>query len=182
MKKVLFCVVAMFLLCGCVAVSPVLDVSLTPQFAETFPKSNRQSAIYRPVSWKALKNWTRDDHSEALSAFAKSCESMRDDLRWKKVCAEARALNGDDTIGARIFFETHFQPYEMISDGEKAEGLITGYYLPLLKGSRTQTARYKYPIYKKPSDLVQINLRAFGIEHKSIRGRLLSDGKVVPYY
>jgi membrane-bound lytic murein transglycosylase A len=63
------------------------------------------------------------------------------------------------------------------------EGLITGYYEPLLKGSRKQSKRYRYPIYTTPDELLVIDLGAVYPELKNmrLRGRL-QGRKVVPYY
>lgn len=158
------------------------DVQKTPQIAEPFHQSRNQSAVYRPVSWKKLPNWKKDDHAEALATFVRSCQVTQNDPRWSGVCAEAMTLDKTDHVGARLFFETHFQPYEVIGDGQRSEGLITGYYLPLLQGSRTPSKRFAYPIYKKPADLVLIDMPAFGRGSKPVRGRLTPEGEVVPYY
>ncbi|MGE4295901.1 MAG: murein transglycosylase A [Campylobacterales bacterium] len=158
------------------------DPQTTPRIAEPFPLSRNQSAVYKPVAWSKLPGWRKDDHAEALSAFVRSCRVMQADARWTSACAEAAQLTPEDAVGARIFFETHFQPYEIIGDGQRSEGLITGYYLPLLKGSRTPGKRFKYPIYQKPADLVLVDLPAYGRGEKPVRGRLTPEGRVVPYY
>lgn len=144
--------------------------------------SRNESAIYRSVNWQNLPNWKKDNHAEALSSFVNSCKVMQNDPRWKKVCLEAFEQDLNDSVGARIFFETHFLPYEVIADGQRKKGLITGYYLPVLNGSRTKTERYRYPIYKKPSDLVIVESALFGRNERSFRGRITADQKIVPYY
>ncbi|MDR2151640.1 MAG: murein transglycosylase A [Helicobacteraceae bacterium] len=170
------------LLCGCAAIKPSFDAQ-TPLIAEPFNETKNQSAVYRPVSWKALSGWKKDDHGEALTAFVKSCDRLAASPLWTKVCAEAKETSADDRVSARLFFETHFQPYEVIADGTNKEGLITGYYLPLLNGDRQKSKRFAYPIYKKPADLVVVDLRSFGINaRKEARGRLSSDGRITPYY
>lgn len=62
-------------------------------------------------------------------------------------------------------------------------GKITGYYEPILYASKTKTERYKYPIYKVPDDLVQIDLTSIYPELKNyrLRGRVVGK-KVVPYF
>jgi len=62
-------------------------------------------------------------------------------------------------------------------------GMITGYYEPLLRGSRTRTDTYRYPLYARPDDLITIELASLYPElaHKRVRGRLIGN-KVVPYY
>jgi membrane-bound lytic murein transglycosylase A len=166
---------------GCSAFLPQFNAEETPQFAEMFPKSKNQSAVYAPVSWSAIGGWRKDDLSEALSAFIKSCHKMDSSLSWEKVCNEAYGIDADDTVSARLFFETHFQPYEIYGDGNRRESLITGYYLPLLNGSRVKTERFLYPIYKKPPNLVVIDAKAFEINRKNFYAQLLENGMVVPY-
>lgn len=68
------------------------------------------------------------------------------------------------------------------------EVLYTGYYEATLRGSRTKSATFAYPLYKKPDDLVDIDLTQYGFysRHEGlprvIRGRLAEDNKVVPYH
>ena len=62
------------------------------------------------------------------------------------------------------------------------EGLFTGYYEPLLRGSRTPDAAYRYPLYRRPPDLVSVDLGQFDpeLEGRRIGGRV-ADGRLVPY-
>jgi membrane-bound lytic murein transglycosylase A len=183
MKKSFIGIIYIVLLCGCAGIKPTFDAGESPPIAESFNVSKNQSAIYRPVSWKELSGWKKDDHGEALATFIKSCETINAKSIWTKTCAEAKASNADDRVGARLFFETHFQPYEVIADGNSKKGLITGYYLPLLNGAKKKGGRFIYPIYKKPADLVTVDLAAFGVTgRKNVRGRLTSDGKIIAYY
>ncbi|MBS1216873.1 MAG: MltA protein [Proteobacteria bacterium] len=71
----------------------------------------------------------------------------------------------------------------MLQPDGGSEGLATGYYEPLLRGSRTPTARYRYPVYGVPEDLLGVDLPAFGITGRESRLRARLDGKrVVPYF
>lgn len=65
---------------------------------------------------------------------------------------------------------------------------FTGYFEARLKGSLKPSATYAYPLYRKPDDLVQIDLSQFyffdrfkGLP-RTIRGRLNTDNRIVPYY
>lgn len=51
-------------------------------------------------------------------------------------------------------FSKLFQPQRV--SGSRSEGLLTGYYEPLIKGSRTPDATYNIPIYRRPPDLVNM--------------------------
>jgi len=61
--------------------------------------------------------------------------------------------------------------------------LVTGYYQPLLNGSRVKDNSHRWPIYRKPDDLVNVDL---GLFSKNLRGKRISgmvrDGALVPYY
>lgn len=68
------------------------------------------------------------------------------------------------------------------SDGS-GDVLFTGYYVPLLEFSSVKTERYKTPVYRRPDDLISVDLREFGsdLPSKSLMGRV-SKGKLVPYF
>jgi membrane-bound lytic murein transglycosylase A len=88
-----------------------------------------------------------------------------------------------DREAARRFFETAFTPYRVTDEGGGAEGLITGYYEPLLRGSRRPSARYRYPVYAVPDDLLVVELAELYPELKGMRLRGRLEGRrVVPYY
>jgi membrane-bound lytic murein transglycosylase A len=48
-----------------------------------------------------------------------------------------------------------FQPYRVENHQGEATGLLTGYFEPLLEGSRTPTAQYSVPLYQPPAGLAQ---------------------------
>jgi membrane-bound lytic murein transglycosylase A len=68
------------------------------------------------------------------------------------------------------------------------EVLVTGYYEAQLNGSLTQSETYRCPLYKKPEDLVRIDLTQFPFYQKYkglpriLRGRLSNNNHIVPYY
>lgn len=100
------------------------------------------------LDFDALDGWAGDDHDAALSVFQDTCDRMRGP-EWRKLCALAKQAKPD--ISARAFFELFFKPV-LIEDG--AEPHFTGYFEPELRGSRNRTAQFRYPVYKKPRDLV----------------------------
>ncbi|MEX5727960.1 membrane-bound lytic murein transglycosylase A [Rhodovulum iodosum] len=96
------------------------------------------------LRFQDLKGWDGDDHMAALSVFRETCPDI-DRPDWGPLCA----LAGDLT-DARGFFELFFRPV-LIGDGTPA--LFTGYFEPELEGSRTPTARFRYPIYRYPPEV-----------------------------
>ena len=136
-----------------------------------------------PVAWSALPGWMEDHQADAWSSLQQTCtRAAALGPTWKQVCAEAALFTDVDDELARAFFETRFAPRAM-GNGEGVEGLVTGYYEPLLAGSRTRTARFRYPIYQRPDDLLVVDLGGLYPElaGRTLRGRL-QGRRVVPYF
>lgn len=137
----------------------------------------------RRGQWTELPGWPDDDPAAAWDAFLTSCSTLKNQTAWQSVCSEALAVPRPDPAAARRFFESRFVPYQLLQADGRAEGLATGYYEPLLRGSRKPTPRHRYPVYGVPDDLLTLDLPAFGIESREprLRGRL--DGRrLVPYF
>lgn len=144
----------------------------------------RAPGIGAPVSWTALAGWDAERPAAAWTALAQSCRKLPTrDARFRDICADMKLFPALDDAIARAFFETRFLPHAVVNETGGDEGLITGYYEPLLNGSRVPTGRFRYPLYRAPDDLVTVELGALypELNGKRVRGRL--DGKrVVPYY
>ncbi len=110
-----------------------------------------------------------------MAAFLKQCRTRRV-TGLERVCMEAEKASD-----AKRFFENRFRPFRLYDAGGD-EGLMTGYYEPLLYGSRHKSAHYPYPLYAPPKDLLHVELASLypALEHEYVRGRL-EGGKVVPY-
>lgn len=78
---------------------------------------------------------------------------------------------------------TYFSPWRATNPDGSESGLITGYYEPLLRGSKVRSERYRYPLYTRPDDLVSVELAALYPElaNRRLRGRVQGN-KLVPYY
>ena len=126
--------------------------------------------------------WQDDRIGEAWTAFLRSCATLGKQTAWLAVCGEAMRMDPPDDKAARAFFEQHFQPWQATQEDGGTDGLITGYYEPLLKGNRVRTARARYPLYAAPDDLITVDLASIYPELKSLRlrGRLVGN-KLVPY-
>lgn len=76
----------------------------------------------------------------------------------------------------------HFRVYRSTGGPERGRVLFTGYYEPHLNGSLTPDARYRFPVYALPRDLMVIDLSPFAddLKDKRIVGRLQGN-TVVPY-
>lgn len=103
---------------------------------------------YTVLDFPDLDGWENDNHAAALDVFSGTCQDMNDP-DWLSLCSVAQSSNGMD---AKRFFELFFRPV-LIEDGQPA--LFTGYFEPELDGSRTQTNRFRYPVYRMPPEARQ---------------------------
>ncbi|WP_254900875.1 murein transglycosylase A [Maritimibacter sp. HL-12] len=97
------------------------------------------------LDFSDLVGWEDENHVEALAVFKETC-ALLNDPQWQPICSIAAAHEGP----ARSFFELFFRPV-LVDDGKA--GLFTAYYEPEIRGSRTRSARYRYPVYRKPPEV-----------------------------
>jgi membrane-bound lytic murein transglycosylase A len=102
---------------------------------------------------------------------------------WQPPCNAAQSVDPVDAKSARTYFESHFTPYRVLAADGKDTGLVTGYYEPLLAGSRERSSRYSVPLYAAPDDLLTIDLVSLhpDLKDRRLRGRV-EGKKVVPYW
>ena len=144
------------------------------------------SRTLQPSTWSSLPGWADDDLAAAWPVFLQSCRGVAGKphgAEWKSVCDAARAADGKPGHDPRRFFERHLRPYAVVAGDGNASGLVTGYYEPLLRGSRTRSKDFAQPVRGVPDDLLTIDLSAVfpELRDKRVRGRL-EGNKVVPYW
>jgi membrane-bound lytic murein transglycosylase A len=144
--------------------------------------ATRPPGIGSPVDFASLDNWASDSHGEVWDGFLKSCEKL-DLVSWREVCALAAERGTPSDAEARAFFEAHFEVRPVYAEGGETEGLITGYYEPLLHGSRAPSDEYRYPLYGVPEDLLIVDLGSLypQLQGLRLRGKLVGN-RVVPYH
>lgn len=138
----------------------------------------------KPAQWSQLPGWRDDDMTLAWPALLQSCRGLKSNPAWNGVCLAAmRQPPLPDAPAIRAFFEQQFSPWQINQAEGGNEGLVTGYYEPLLRGSRSASGKFRYPIHAPPDDLLTIDLVALYPELKSLRLRgRLQGNKVVPYF
>jgi membrane-bound lytic murein transglycosylase A len=153
---------------------------------------------YAPAAWTDIGGWSEDDHLQAYKAFRLSCKPIsaqrnlpadpKADLKalgtsLRDPCRAARATDISDGARAKAFFETHFRPLRISRIGED-DGFVTGYYEPVIEGSRAQTDVYAVPVYRRPSNLFVRGFKqdAVGLPNKGQVFRKIGRRKLVPYY
>ncbi len=142
-----------------------------------------ETGYLQPVSWDELPGWHRDELRQAWPAFIRSCMALSSQARWQAPCWAAARMDQHDDASLRAFFESWFKPYRVLNADGSLTGLVTGYYEPLLRGSRTRSQTYRFPVYGVPADLLTIEVGELFPELKGerVRGRR-KNGHVVPYY
>jgi membrane-bound lytic murein transglycosylase A len=150
---------------------------------------------YVPVAWDEIPGWNDDDHLEAYKAFRTSCKSISAQPSAPPAdpkalggslldpCRAARAAAISDAAKAKTFFEENFLPLRISRLGE-GEGFVTGYYEPIIDGSRTPTDVYTVPVYRRPSNLFVRGKKQSNssLPNKGEVFRKIGRRKLVPYY
>lgn len=139
----------------------------------------------QPVTWADIPEWGKQPMRDSLVAFLRGCPVLeKRGAEWKAPCAAGAALGATPAErDVAAFFERHFDPHQAVNADETVTGLVTGYYEPLLRGNRTRTPKYRYPLYGAPPDLLTIDLSSLhpDLKNRRLRGRV-EGNKVVPYF
>lgn len=130
---------------------------------------SKPQADFEALSFDALPGWREDDHLAAFGAFLISARRLIDlavagsgylgiqaSPELLRVARQAVEEGGAvaTKIAARTFFETWFQPHRVCHNGP--ESLFTGYYEPVLEGARRPDGVFRWPLLRRPDDLVNI--------------------------
>jgi len=162
---------------------PLVTPAPPPKEAPPARPPAAEAAVLRQATWSDLPQWQAEDPALAWEAFLASCDALAAQAGWRDACTVARSIARPDRDTARRFFEENFTPFQLANVDGSNEGLITGYYEPLLRGSRRPHGRYRYPVFGVPDDLLVIDLTELYPELKGMRLRGRLDGRrVVPYY
>ena len=180
--KLILSIILVSEISGCLKETPVSDI--------------KSKAVVTKVSFNQLNGWNNDDFKQVISVFSKNCVSIANNKNeflyssqikiktadYQEICRKFTGKNIKTSAQMKKFLEDEFYPYA-ISDENNPEGKFTSYYEAEIYASFEKTDKYKYPIYGKPSDLVEINLRDFDENLPNMRlvGRV-KDGKFIPYY
>ena len=170
----------LFLLMGCVVW--LAACTTTPPAPSSVTEVVPVGSEKQPVAFSDLPGWGRDDLRAAWPAFINSCRALGRREMWQHVCSKAMDVDGDDGLAIRVFFEENFTPYRVVSEDGNDTGMATGYYEPLLTGSRRKKGKFRTALYRQPDDLLVVDLASVYPQLKGLRLRGKLDGHtVVPY-
>lgn len=135
-----------------------VQASATTVAVERAGSFSTRHARFEPADFDDLPGWDEDPVAEAWQAFRQSCGALGKKPAWQGLCARASRLRPDSDAVIRQFFEAEFVLYR-IMDPESPTGIVTGYYEPLLRGSRKFGRPYVYPVYTTPNDLLLVHAK-----------------------
>jgi membrane-bound lytic murein transglycosylase A len=150
---------------------------------EIKPPVGKASPDFMVSKWAMLPDWPTQDLAAAWPALLQSCNALRFKPVWLPICAAAAKVDSEDALAQRAFYETWFTPYQVFNPDGTDTGMVTGYYEPLIKGSRKQSKRFAYPIYAPPDDMLEVDMGDLYPQFRGQKVRARLQGKrVVPYF
>ncbi len=167
--------------------------SSPPEEAPSQQPVTAGAPTYTPVRFEDMAGWAEDRHAESIPALIGSCGRLAQlpsetqlgegdspitraagtAGQWRELCRAAAALPAGNNLAAKAFYERYFTPIR-IAAGAQQTGLLTGYFEPELRGSRTRTETYTFPLYRRPPDLRQVEA---GTTLTDEQGRALTAGR-----
>ena len=144
--------------------------------------TSAEYALLKLAQWSDIDGFAQDDLNAAWPAWQQSCSTLINKPQWQTACAVSKSLNKPNKQAIQAYFSQYFNVYAASNQDGSKTGLVTGYYEPLLKGSRSQSAQYPYPLYRQPSDLITVNLGEIypELKYRRVRGKL-ANNKLIPY-
>jgi len=178
----------------------VTDFRVPPLSSLPAEKPRNLKGRYVQTTWANVPGWQSDNLQNYWANFVRNCRGLMrptgDNLArparanprvWHGVCSAAvnpaTAPRANDEVAIRRFLQQYLAPWRLeTASGQMASGMITGYYEPVIEGSRVREGPYQWPLFAVPNDLLNIDLGALypDLAGKRVRGKL--DGnRVVPY-
>ena len=102
-----------------------------------------------PVAWNTVPGFASDPVGEAWTAWMRSC--AKPGPVFAGVCNDARRMANASDADKRNWMMQRLQPYRVESHGGDASGLLTGYYEPVMRASRSPSSSFRVPLYGVPA-------------------------------
>ena len=175
----------------------VIFLSACPQKKEEKQKESIVSKVeLLPIPFSQIVDWNEDNFAEFIPVFENNCKRIlnlksewlgNSEIKiktesYKQICEEFEKQNLQTNDAFKTFIENNFEPY-LVTDNGNPEGKFTSYYESRINASFQKNETYKYPVYGKPENLIEINLQDFdeSLPNKKFFG-MVSDQKMVPYH
>ena len=116
------------------------------------PVLQQTKSRWVPVRWAELPGFADDALHEAWNAWIKSCE--RPGATFAPLCPDIRVLSLSSASQQRDWMLQRLQPYRVEPLGGLSDGLLTGYFEPVMQASRTRSPDFPIPLYRPPPGLI----------------------------
>ena len=131
-----------------VAPAPGASAPRTPP-PSTDEASRRSQWV--PVGWQDLPGWDKESMPEVWALLIGQCERPQGVMVSR--CPEVRRLLLASDTEQRAWLMQHWQPNRIESLEAEADGLLTGYYEPVLDARRVPSQGFSVPLYRPPAGL-----------------------------
>jgi membrane-bound lytic murein transglycosylase A len=146
-----------------------------------------------PARFSALPGWDEDDPTPLMAAMRRCRDHILNVKPYKTgslgitagellvLLDAAHAEEPEDPAAVRAFFEAHCVPF-LIEKVDGSPGFVTAFYEPEVAVRAEPDATYRYPFYRRPDDLVDVDEanRPEGYPKDYAFGRL-KDGRIVEH-
>jgi membrane-bound lytic murein transglycosylase A len=172
---------------------PTIIIIMKSENADRHLAAEIPGGQYAPLKWSEVVGWSDDDPLPAFKTFRTSCKpiaAQKGPLADSKAlgtslrdpCIAARTEDISDSAKARAFLKELHAVADLTH--RRGCGFVTGYYEPIVDGSRVQTDVYNVPVYRRPSNLF---VRGYSQANASMPNkgqvfRKIGRRKLVPYY
>lgn len=182
MLKRVLCLILLVVLCSCHSDESIVQIG------------SKQAFDVEKSSYNKLEGWDSDDlrlFDKALKDVCRVIVNKKQDMmntqhlqyslkEYKIHCHQILKIENNKEL--KKYIEDNFVPYRVLANN-RPNGKFTSYYEAEIKASYDKGGKYQYPIYGKPKDLVELNLRDFDVSlpNQRLVGRV-HNGKLVKYY
>ena len=125
------------------------------------PETATRLAVFQPTGFAQIPGWQEERFDEALATFKKGCPVLAKRSVWASACVEAQRIPAGDNTRAKAFFETEFIPYQVRDKAKSDVASISGYFEPIVRGSKERKAPFLTPIYEAPNDMLFLDSREY---------------------
>ena len=136
--------------CACHA-TQTLSSSQRPEKVDLPPTPSCRQVALAARRMAELPGYTGDLLTQWWPAWLRSCDNPR--RLFASACQRARSLGQPTEQGIRDFVQAQFKPYRVESIQGETQGLLTGYFEPLLEASCTPRPGFQVAVHMPPSDL-----------------------------
>lgn len=193
-NQLLLCLMVATFISGCSTIQTPSSQECSCKPKEQKEKSESIEAKPALVSatFDDLPGWSGADHHALLEKFVAQCSEQGNALAKRKstplelveFCRKTRReLTANPSLPAQFWMESELAVWQLQKEDGSKEGLLTGYFEPLLQGSRRSEGAFQYPLYAEPADLISVDLASLDpdLKGKRLRGRLQGN-KLVPFF